>query len=211
MRKTKLSIHFEPRQEKPLPPPFKHPNLRQLTKDQREAFQKRLENLVLEFEHRNRIEKSLPKNEDTRRALLALEKHLTAICEIVCIGSVDASETALANAIYDLENEAFQRIIKNFPMTVATMRELVKTSLEHQTFRVKPPATKTPLGIVLKAAFLLDDYKIKRTVTITGCWAEVTKYILLHSCGREETDANLKNLLADGRKKFIFTQEREPK
>lgn len=205
MRKTRLSIHYEPRQEKPLPP-FTHRNLKQLTVDQKEAFLKRLENLVLEYEDRSRVEKSIPKNEDTRRALLALEKHLTAICEIVNIGSIDDSQTALANAVYDWDSKALKRIITDFPVTMATMQVLVKVSLEHQTFKVKPPATTTPYGVVLKAAFLLYEYKIKRTVTSTGCWAAVTKYILLHSCGRTETDANLKNLLAHI--KFIFTQEK---
>jgi hypothetical protein len=208
MRKTKLSLHYEPPQEKHLPP-FKHRNLRLLTTDQKETFQKRLESLVLEFDARTRINMVMPKHEDTKRALIALEKHLNAICEIVCAGSVDDSETALAAVIYDWDSKTLERIITDFPMTVATMRELVKTSLEYRTFKVKLPATFNPHGVVLKAAFLLYDYKIKRTVTTTGCWAAVTRYILLHGCGRNETDANLRNLLA--RVKSFFTQKKELK
>ncbi len=118
MRQTKIPLPCEPWDEKLLTlPPFKHRRLKKLAEDQKEAFQKRIESFVLEFSIRSRVYKSIPKNEDIKRALLALEKHLNAICEIACTGSLDDSEAALALVIDDWDN-ALNKILEKIPKAI---------------------------------------------------------------------------------------------
>ena len=203
-RKTTLAgpNNLKPLSKKPLSPlpPFKHDALRKLTSSQKKSVQQRLKELVNKFRSIALSEHVyVPPNKNTEIALRSLLRHLSAVCEIV------NPKAGLTLFVYDQDNDHIKGLIQGFPVVADIMRRLVDETIKDKKYYRKPTAAKMPTDIACQVARLLEDYEIKPTVTIMGAWDMSTRYILRHGCGREETSANMKNILKDA--KLIYKQK----
>jgi hypothetical protein len=183
-------------------PQFTHKALRKLTPDQRKSVEQRLEELVYKYRSITLAEHIyVPPNKNTETALRSLLQHLSAVCEIV------NPKLGLSLFVYDQDNDYIRGLMQGFPVVADIMRRLVDETINNKKYRRKPTAAKIPTDLACEVARLLEDYEIKPTVTIMGAWDMSTRYILLHGCGREETGANIKNILKKA--KFIYKQKSE--
>jgi hypothetical protein len=182
-------------------PDFRHKALRiLLTPDERKFVQQRLEKLVNKFQSITVSEHLfVPPNKNTEKALRSLLKHLSAVCDIV------NPKSQLLLFVDDQDNDHIRGLIQGFPTVSKMMYRLVEETINSKKYYRKETAAKIPTDIACEVARLLEDYEIKPTITTKGVWDELTRYVLLHGCGRDETDANIKNIL--NKAKFITRKQ----
>ncbi len=181
-------------------PCFSHKALKNLTSDQKKSVQQRLAELVCKFKSNILVERDLaPPNKKTERALRSLSKHLSAVCNIV------NPKSELPLFVDDQDNDHIRGLIQGFPTVSKMMYRLVEETINSKKYYHKETVAKIPTDIACEVAQLLEDYGVSPTVTIRGVWEKMTRYILHHGCERDETDANIKNIL--NKAKFITRKQ----
>jgi hypothetical protein len=185
---------------------FTHRALRSLTQDQRREFKNKLREIIIlvrltfyltSGEH--------PSDDRIRRDYESIRTHLFALERLF-----KKADTFLMDVLESPKLSIDKEVhIHALPQTLATMRRLTEAILKMKVYRRGGELTKLRISHIASTGKLLIEYGITPTLTTTGAWHAVTRYILRHGFFHDETDANIKNLL--GKARFFLTQKSAPK
>jgi hypothetical protein len=177
---------------------FPHADLRKLNQDKKNAFQKELAKIVRHYKRCTPVEAAERKlsNSQILRVMKQLLTHLNRVC------AASGPESKLQGYFWSQyagwkASDDDRKVIARFPKMAELMRRIVADSITSESYKIRPLATELPHSIAMQAAQLLGRFEIETPDTVKGVWFELTKYILHHGCGRDETPANILNYLKD--------------